>query len=194
MAISNEKKKETLLKNFDIIKDNYDKNSVSLATVIVKMLKIDSDTAVDMWSYLVTKHASKVKSEDSWSLTGRIMYEGGKAIGEEHMGELVLNSPVLKKALFSQACDDIYLFVGKIIRRKINAGELQDADELLSLVYKNKYKNNSWYVIMDDIVPDDPDDLEVSEEAYELLEMWCDKITDQEERAKLSIKMMEFMD
>ena len=48
--------------------------------------------------------------------------------------------------------------------------------------------------ILDDIIPADPEDLQVSEEAYELLERWCDKVTDAEERAKLSIKMMEFMD
>lgn len=194
MGISNEKKKEILLKNFDIIKDNYEKNNVGLASAIVKMLKIDSDTAADMWSYLVTKHASKVNSRDAWFLTGNIMYEGGKAIGKDDMAELVLNTPVLKNAIFAQAGDDIHLFVCDIIQKKINAGELQAADELLSLVYNNKYKNDSWYVILDNIIPDNPNDLEVTDEAYELLDMWCDKVTDQEDRAKLSIKMMEYMD
>ena len=195
MKMSNDKKKELLLKNFDILKDNYDKNKSTLATVIVKMLKIDTDTAVDMWSYLVTKHVSKLKSDDSWFLTGNIVYEGHNAIGKPKMAEIILGNPVLKKALFSQAGgDSVYLFVGWIIASKINSDELQLADELLSMVYKNKNKEDSWYTIMDDIIPDDPDDLEVSEEAYELLEMWCDKVKDAEERASLSVKMMEFMD
>lgn len=194
MRMSNEAKQELLLKNFDIIKDNYNKNHIGMASVVVKMLKIDINTAVDMWSYLVTKHASKVKSEDSWSLTGRIMYEGGNAIGEEQMEEVVLKNQVLKKALFAQACDDVRLFVSKIISRSISTNDLQTADELLALVYKNKYRNNSWYEIMDNIIPDDPDDMNVTAEAYELLEMWCDKVKDPEERAKLSIKMIEYID
>lgn len=188
ITISKENKKETLLKNFDNIKDNYEKNKKTLASVVVKMLKIDKDAAVDMWSYLVEKHISKVQSEYSWHLTGSIMYDGGNAIGKEQMDKIVLNNPVLKDALFSQACDDVCFFVSGVIRRKINANDLKTANELFSLVYNNKYKNNSWYKIMDAIIS--VEDLEVTEDAYELLETWCDKVTDGEERAKLSIKMM----
>ena len=35
---------------------------------------------------------------------------------------------------------------------------------------------------------------DITSEAYELLEMWCDKVKNDKERAKLSIKMMEFVD
>ena len=47
---------------------------------------------------------------------------------------------------------------------------------------------------MNEIIPDDPEDMTVTEEAYELLEMWCDKVETQEERAKLRIKMMEYIE
>lgn len=182
-----------LLKNFDIIKDNYGKNHSAMSAAVGQMFKIDSEKAAEMWSYLITRHASKVKGEDSWPITGAIMFEGNKAIGRKQMGEIVLNKPVLKKAIFSDACDDVSLFVGDIIRGKINTNELQCARELLSLVYENKHKNNSWYEIMDEIIPDDPEDMEVTEDAYELLEMWCDKVEGQEERASLRIKMMEYI-
>lgn len=33
----------------------------------------------------------------------------------------------------------------------------------------------------------------ITNEAYELLEMWCEKVDDIEERAKLSIRMLEFV-
>ena len=192
MAISNEKKKETLLKNFDILKDNYDKNGSSLASVVVKMFKIDADTAVDMWTYLLTKHAAAVKGENSWFITGSIMYDGRKAIGIEKLCEIVLGNPVLKKAIFSYTCDDIHLVVDDIIRRKIETDELQIVDELLDLVYKNKYKNSSWYKVMDQIL-EDADCMEISEEAYECLEAWCDKVKNKEERAKLSVKMLDLL-
>lgn len=191
MKISNEKKKETLLKNFDIIKDNYINNRSSLSDAVVKMLKIDIDTAVDMWSYLLTKHSSEVKGRDSWALTGSIVYEGGEALGKAKLGEIVLSNPILKEAIFSQTCHDIYIVVDDIIRIKIEANDLQIADELLTMVYQNKYKDSTWYEIMDEIIRDD---MEITEEAYDLLEMWCDKVTNKEERAKLSIKMMEFID
>ena len=77
-------------------------------------------------------------------------------------------------------------------RLKYTTDELQVADELLGLVYKNKYKNSSWYEVMDQIL-EDADEMEISEDAYELLEMWCNKAKKKEERAKLSIKMLEFM-
>ena len=192
MAISNEKKKETLIKNFDILKDNYEENGSSLASVVVKMFKLDADTAVDMWTYLLTKHIAAVKDEGSWSITGSIMYKGGEAIGKERLCEIVLGNPVLKNTIFSFTCDDIHLVVDDIIRRKIETDDLQVADELFDLVYKNKYKNSSWYEVMDQIL-EDADDMEISEEAYELLETWCDKVKNKEERAKLSVKMLDLL-
>ena len=192
MKMSKEKRRETLLKNFEIIKDNYEDNRSSLSSVVTKMFKVDVDMAVDMWTYLLTKHSTSVKSEDSWAITGSIMYEGGKAIGKEKLSQIVLGNPVLKKAIFSYTCDDIHLVVDDIIRRKIETEELQVADELLDLVYKNKYKNSSWYEVMDQIL-EDADEMEISEEAYALLETWCDKVKKKEERAKLSIKMLEFL-
>ena len=191
MKISNEKKKEILLKNFEIIKDNYVDNRSTLSDAVVKMFKIDIDTAVDMWSYLLTKHSSHIKGRDSWCLTGSVVYEGGKVLGKAKMGEIILCNPVLKKAIFSQTCHDIYIVVDDIIRIKIETNDLQEADELLSMVYKNKYRDSSWYKIMDEIVRED---MEITEEAYDLLDMWCDKVESKEERAKLSIKMLEFID
>ena len=44
MKISNEKKKEILLKNFEIIKDNYVDNRNTLSDAVVKMFKIDIDS------------------------------------------------------------------------------------------------------------------------------------------------------
>lgn len=193
MKMSNEKKKETLLKNFEIIKDNYDKNSRSMGSAIVKMLKIDIGTAIDMWSYLLTKHVSKVKSEDSWAITGLIMYEGGEALGESQMAEIVLNNPVLKKAIFSYTCHHIHLVVDSVILERFRANDLQGADELFSLTFKNKYRNSSWYDMMERIL-EIAYKIEITEEAYELLEMWCDKVKDKEERANLSIKLLEYVD
>ena len=34
----------------------------------------------------------------------------------------------------------------------------------------------------------------ISNEMYDLLEMWCVKVENEEERAKLSIKMLDYID
>lgn len=193
MAISKEKKREMLLDTFEILKDDFDNNSSSLSTIIVKMLKIDVDTAVDMWSYLLKRYSSKVRDEDeAYYLCGSIMCHGENAIGMEKMGDIVLGNDTLKKALFGQAADEIDLYLCELIINKIDMNDLQTVDEILNLVYNNKYKQNSWYNIMECVIPDD-DETQVTEEALELLEMWCDKITDVEERAKLNLKLMEYM-
>lgn len=108
------------------------------------------------------------------------------------MGDIILSNSTLKKAVFSQSADDIALYFCELIINKIDMNDLQAVDEILNLVYNNKHKQNSWYDIMESVIPDD-DEAQVSEEALELLEMWCDKITDVEERAKLNLKLMEFM-
>ncbi|MDY4654843.1 MAG: hypothetical protein SO386_01210 [Eubacteriales bacterium] len=192
MKISSEKKRETLMKNFEIIKDNYEDNGNSLSSVVSKMFKIDLDMGIDMWTYLLTKHEAKVKDDDSYCITGSIIYHLKETVGKERMCEIVLGNPVLKKCIFSYTGDSIEYAVGDIIQRKIETDELQVADELLNMVYKNKYRNSSWYEVMDDIL-DGADEMEISEEAYDLLESWCDRVKSKEERAKLSIKMLEFI-
>ena len=193
MAISNEKKREMLLNTFELLKDDFDNNSSSLSSIIVKMLKIDVDTAVDMWSYLLKRYSSKVRDEDeAYDLCGSIMYDGENAIGMEKMGDIILGNSTLKKALFGQSADDIALYFGELIINKIDMNDLQTVDEILNLVYNNKYKQNSWYDIMESVIPED-DEIQVTEEALELLEMWCDKVTNAQERAKLNLKLMEFM-
>ena len=67
---------------------------------------------------------------------------------------------------------------------------MQSADELLQLVYDNKNRKTSWYGVMKHSMPY----RQISDDAYEFLEMWCDKVDDQQERAMLSLKMMDYMD
>ena len=56
MNMSKEKRKEVLLRNFEIIKDNFEKNGLEFAPTIGKMIEIDKETAIDMWLFLLKKH------------------------------------------------------------------------------------------------------------------------------------------
>ena len=59
MKISNEKKKEVLLKNFEIINKNFGENGRAMREVVLKMFPIDTETALEMWKYLIKKYESK---------------------------------------------------------------------------------------------------------------------------------------
>lgn len=191
MKMAKDKKKEILLKNFEIIKEDYENNQVSIAKVVSEMFAIDITIAIDMWVYLLTTYEKYVKGEDSYFLTGGIAYDGSNKIGDAKMDDIILNNPIIKKAMFALTCDGIHDAIGEIIGRQISLNELQVADELLHMAYENPYKNSDWYSIMDRVL----DGIDVlTEEGYELLEMWCEKADAKSERAKLSVKMLEYID
>ena len=191
MKMSKDKKKEILLKNFEIIKEDYENNQVSIAKVVSEMFGIDETMAIDMWEYLLNTHGEYVKSDDSYFLTGSIAYNGSEKIGDIKMDKIVIENPIIKTAMFARTCDGIHDAVGEIIGRRISANDLQTADELLQMVYENPYKNSDWYSIMDRVL----DGVDVlTENGYELLEMWCEKADTKTERAKLSVRMMEYID
>ena len=191
MKMSKDKKKEILLKNFEIIKEDYENNQVSIAKVVSEMFGIDETMAIDMWVYLLNTHGEYVKSDDSYFLTGSIAYNGSEKIVDVKMDKILIENPIIKTAMFAHTCDGIHDAVGEIIGRRISANDLQTADELLQMVYENPYKNSDWYSIMDRVL----DGVDVlTENGYELLEMWCEKADINTERAKLSVRMLEYID
>lgn len=191
MKMSKDKKKEILLKNFEIIKEDYENNQVSIAKVVSEMFAIDTLMAIDMWVYLLNTHGEYVKGEDSYFLTGGIAYDGSNKIGDVKMDKIIIENPIIRSAMFAHTCDGIHDTVGEIIGRRISANDLQTADELLQMVYENPYKNSDWYSVMDRVL----DGVDVlTENGYELLEMWCEKADTKTERAKLSVRMLEYID
>lgn len=185
-----ESKKDNLLRSFDVLKNDFTKNSRSLADIVSKMFEIDRELAIDMWTYLINEYHDELGKADSFNLTGKILYDGSDVIGEAEMDEIVIHNSTIKNAIFLYnrhvKWSGIYL-----IQRKIINGELQTADELIELCYNNVARRvtSSWYEFMDYLMPN----CKITNEAYELLEMWCEKVDDIEERAKLSIRMLEFV-
>lgn len=190
MRMSNEQKIDILLKNFDALKDHFWGNGDNIAEIIRKMFKYDQDTAIDMWVYLLTAYSEHLDKDCSWCFTGTIALKGAIEIGDEAMDTIILNNPVLKRAVFSLASNCAEDCAAPIIRRKIESNDLQSADELLQLVYDNKNRKTSWYGVMNHSMPY----YQISDDAYEFLEIWCDKVEDQQQRAMLSVKMMDYMD
>lgn len=72
MKISREKKHQILLDTFDLLKSNYEDNAVELRDVIGKMSKIDLDTSVQMWKYLIKSYPSVLHTTDDFAFS--VMY------------------------------------------------------------------------------------------------------------------------
>lgn len=191
MKMNNEKKKEVLLKNFEIIDKNFAENGKSLSQIVIKMFALDSETAFNMWEHLIKKYESELNGWFSGYLTEDIYMDGSNSIGYGKMDSTILNSPNLKKAIFSltSRVDRPATF---IIEHTIEKNELTLANELMQLLYENYNKDMNWYKIMDRILT--YTDKNISNEAYELLEIWCDKVESEEEKAKLSIKMLDYIE
>ena len=186
-----EGKKDKLLRSFDVLKNDFKKNEISIAETVARMFEIDVDTAVDMWTYLLSRYEKEAQSEDAWYLTGGIISKGSMVIGYDEMDAIILNNPMLKHNLFYRSGSWLHISVREIIRRRIENEELALADELLQMVYDNPNKRDSWYEIMSNVMPSFK---EISNDTYELLELWCDKVEDTEERAKLLLQLTEYVD
>ena len=190
MKMDNSKLKDMLLKNFDIIKENVAQNDDGIRCAIGKMFAIDIDTAIEMWAYILTKHESYIK-EGGFYIAGWVIKDCFSTLGKRKTCDIIVENPILKHALFSLANN--VLIQADLVEMLIKENDLLLADELLQLLYLNQYKENSWYDVIYRSMSQ-LRDKDVSNEAYELLDAWCDKVTDAEERAKLSIKMMEFIE
>lgn len=193
MKMSKEKKMELLLKNFEIIKNNYEKNKEGIKDIVVKMFAIDIDVAEEIWLYLINRYEDNIKKFDSFYLTVGIANGGAEIIGEDAMDKIVLNTPELKNAFFSLMHEFTSIYDSNVIKRLISLNNLIVANELLELLFSNPYRADSWYSIMDNSLPW-ANNCEITQEAYELLEIWCGKVEDEEERAKLAIKMLDYFD
>ncbi len=191
MQLNNEKKKEILLKNFEIINKNFAENGKALAGIVNKMFSVDSEMAFEMWEHLLKKYEEELQSWYSECLTEEIYRNSRSTIGDGTMDMNVLGRPVLKNALFSLT-NHIDRTACVIVDHKIRQNEIQVVNELLQLLYDNPYIDWSWHRVMEEVLPYSCDNMD--DEMYELLEMWCDKVENEEERAKLSIKMLDYIE
>ena len=188
MKISAEKKKQMLMDSFELLKDDYDDNDRSLIDLIGKMTKLDVQVSVEMWKYLVKNNRDVLHDGDDFAFS--IWYAIEKAIGEEASDKIVLEDEFLKKSIYAE-CGDLRWNPLEAIENLIKKGNLSLADELLQLVSSNKYREQSMYEVLDAVIPEDE---QITEEAFDFLNEWIGKIRSKSERAKLNLKMLNFVE
>lgn len=189
MRISPEKKKQMLLDSFDLLKEDYDENISALHDIVEKMAKIDVDVAVSMWKCLIKENPEALHSEDD--LGWWFMYAIEEAVGEEKCAQIVADDEFLKTSIYG-SCGDVRSCPLSAIGVFISKDKLDIASELMNLVLSNKNKCNSLYDIMDGVIPGE--DEQITEEAFNLLSEWIKLVPGKAERAKLNLKMLNFMD
>ena len=188
------KKKEILLKNFEILKDNFEKNHSSLGDLVGNMFDVDIDMAIEMWKFLLTKYKAELNGEHAYSITGSVIFKGIHCIDDETMHNLILNTPEIKQALFSYSKEETSCC--SIIADQIASDKLTLTNELLDLLYNNSTMRQSWpweTIMFWSISFLEEYTNKISEEAFDLLNMWCEKVEDEEERAELMVKLMGFV-
>jgi len=190
MKVSKDKQKEILMSSFEILNGDYYENKQTIEEIIGKMFKLDIDIATQMWEYILTQNHQLLKSSDAYSLTEGIIYVAEKKIGEAEIANIVLSNNKIKDSVFKLSGDVAYNAIG-IIRSKIENNELSIANELLEIVFANKYKEWSLYQVLDCVIPHKD---EITQEAFDLLIMWIDKVRNKQEKAKLNVRMLEFME
>lgn len=188
--IAASQKEQFLLDTYDLLKANYSANRWSLWDLIGQMAKINRDTAVLIWKELIAANPDVLHSSEDFGFS--IMYRMEEAIGREWAFRLVAEDDELRNAIYSEL-GDMQLSPIHAIQFFVLVNAVYLADELLELAFKNKYRCNSFYEILDCIIPDFSGE-HITDEAFELLMKWIERIEDPEEKAKLNLKMLNFMD
>ncbi|TYQ14665.1 UNVERIFIED_CONTAM: hypothetical protein Cloal_1026 [Acetivibrio alkalicellulosi] len=192
MKLSQEKKKDILLESFNVLKDNYSNNKIKIREIIGKMFSIDIDTSVEMWTYLLTKNKHFIKDADeAYGLTEGIIYVAEESIGTAKIGEIIVENEFLKKNIFSESVCVGLNTIG-IIKHFLCINNLEIANELIDLVYKNK--NNRKYSFgeyLEELIDSLKYEENLTDDAINILITWGEKVTDSEEKAKINVSLID---
>ena len=189
MKISAEKKKQLLLDSFDLLKENYTENRVALHDIIEKMAKIDIGMSIDMWKCLIKENPEVLHTTNDFA--SWLMFPIGEIIGDGNLAKIISEDDFLKTSIYGN-CGDIRYDPLWILGLLISQNKLDIANELMDLILSNKNRCNSLYDIVDGALPSS--NSQITEEAFELLRSWIEMIPGKTERAKLNLRMLDFMD
>lgn len=187
MAMNSEIKQQILYDSFDMFKDDWDNNAITLKSTIAKIATIDLNAAIQMWVYLLNKHSRKIKTDSG--LTSGILGE----LPEESYNEIAEIDFIIEK-IFKQSCEPWES--ATLICRFLMIPEYYTANKLLELVSMNKtvseynftdYKSSNLstclYKILDRLYNFNDSDIE-------FFSAWIERIEDKNERMKLKVLMI----
>ena len=188
--ISPAKKRIFLEETFELLKEDYISNGSAIRDIIGKMAKLDCTCAVGMWKYLIEAYPEVLHGFYDFGYI--IMNTLEQAIDRETVYRLVVEDSFLKNAIFSELGDMQYSPI-QAIRFYVFSGQAETANELLTLSYNNKYRRTSFFEILDGILNNYYNE-RLEDDAFEMLMGWIGKVDGKQERAKLNLAMLNYME
>ena len=195
MVRKDEFKKEILLDSFNILKDNIYKNSEELKDIILKILVLDSDLAIEMWSYLLKEFKEIGQyGNETYHLTRGIIFDmdySGLVSREKIAGLVYENDIIVNKIYKEAACpDDI------VVGYYIDTNDFYKANHLLEKVYSNR-NHDTWgrdedafgYYLNEMLKYQCKN---ITKESVNFMLEWAEKASN-ENKAKLKIKLLDYM-
>lgn len=182
-------RKTMLLDTFDLLKDDFYENKISLRDIVDKMSKIDFEIAIEMWKYLIKENPDDLHETDDLGFP--ILFSLTQNVGESKVYNYIYEDSFLKEKLYveSGGKDREPL---EAIRYFLHNNELEKANELLELSLMNKYSGFSSYEVILYSIPFE--DEQVTTEVLNLIKAWISKVNDEKGRAKLQLRLLDYMD
>ena len=187
--MENSERKALLLDTFDLLKSDYSENGRSLRDIIDKMGKLDFELAVEMWKYLIQENPDYLHETDDFGFG--VMFSLTQSNGETKVYNYVYEDAFLKQKIYGESGgkDDIPLWG---IRYFLHNKELDKANELFELALSNNYSDLSPFDVINYSIP--YEDEKVNKPAFELIKVWIDRINNDQERAKLQLRLLDYLD
>lgn len=194
MALNKKEKIEVLLESFEVLINDIDKNKHRIKETIIKMAKFDIKVAISIWEEMLTKNNKVIALGDSSStLHWAVAYGIEEVLGKESIYNIIKDNVNIKKALYGVA-ESIYT-TG--IEYAILHKDLNDANEMLELLYKNKNSENPFDEdledIVDYIVSEFDDDEAMSNDIAEFLIEWANKVKNKDIKAKMKVSLIDYI-
>jgi hypothetical protein len=193
LALTKDQKKDMLLRSFEILKEDLSDNILKIDEIIGKMAKLDLDTAINMWEFVLEKGKDLVHdSEKAFSFCGGIIYELNQAIGEAAVNEIIRNNPKIRKTIYGESgdiCISTYLTVIKFME----LNDLETVNEIIDLIYQNPYKKQLFGEVLEEICESVSRKREITAEVIEMLVYWTEKISDEKQKARILVSLIDHM-
>lgn len=193
MGLSNDKKKDMLLQSFNVLKSNIENHSDKIKEIIGKMSKLDLQTAIEMWEFVLGKGKNLIHdSSKAYRLCGGIIYDLEQAIGKNAVMDIIESNGMIRKNVYGQSgdiCCSTYCSAKKFI--EINNIEL--ANEIITYFYENKYKSQTFAEILEQLCDFNVDEIKLSPDTVEMLLSWSEKLNDEEEKARIMVTLTDYI-
>lgn len=197
-------KEDVLLKSYSMLAKDPKKNADALESAVQQLIAMNPKLGIRCWEECIKNNFNEIevdfgKSEFAYKSTGRILIKDFESrFCEENnfapaVGEFAKNKFLLE-VLYTKSPIDNYFSGPYVISYLIRSERFQEADNILSAIYKNKVFNaysNLWDKIIEkfryeevyhpgvysSILP------EQSEDIQDFCMSWIERIKDEEEQA-----------